>query len=48
MLNVAPGTYVLEARYIGYATVVVQDVIVRTDQYISKYLDLDSSTFKST
>ncbi len=31
MLNVAPGTYVLEARYIGYATVSVQEVIVRTD-----------------
>lgn len=31
MLNVAPGTYILEARYIGYATVVVQEVIVRTD-----------------
>jgi len=31
MLNVAPGTYTLEARYIGYATGVVQEVIVRTD-----------------
>ena len=27
MLNVAPGTYVLEARYIGYATVVVLSLI---------------------
>ena len=31
MLNVAPGSYTLEARYIGYATTVVQEVIVRTD-----------------
>ncbi|HBZ37061.1 MAG TPA: hypothetical protein DEO59_00840, partial [Balneola sp.] len=31
MLNVAPGTYTLEARYIGYATLAVQEVIVRTD-----------------
>lgn len=30
MLNVAPGTYILEARYIGYATVSVEEVIVRT------------------
>lgn len=31
MLNVAPGTYILEARYIGYAKVVVEEVVVRTD-----------------
>ncbi|MTI87961.1 MAG: TonB-dependent receptor [Balneolaceae bacterium] len=31
MLNVAPGTYTLEARYLGFATVVVEEVIVRTD-----------------
>lgn len=31
MLNVKPGVYTLEARYIGYATAVVQEVIVRTD-----------------
>lgn len=31
MLNVQPGTYSVEARYIGYAPVTVQEVIVRTD-----------------
>src|SRR5690554_813572 len=31
LLNVAPGTYTLEARYIGYASSVVENVIVRTD-----------------
>jgi len=31
LLNVAPGTYTLEARLIGFATAIVQEVIVRTD-----------------
>lgn len=31
LLNVAPGTYTLEARYIGYAASVVENIIVRTD-----------------
>jgi outer membrane receptor protein involved in Fe transport len=31
ILNVPPGSYVLEARFLGYSTVVVQDVVVRTD-----------------
>lgn len=31
ILNVRPGTYTLEFRYIGYATQIVEDVLVRTD-----------------
>ncbi|PDH54070.1 MAG: TonB-dependent receptor, partial [Rhodothermaeota bacterium MED-G12] len=46
MLNVAPGTYVLEARYIGYATVVVQDVIVRTDLTTNQDFELSLESFE--
>lgn len=31
ILNVRPGTYTLEFRYIGYTTQIVEDVLVRTD-----------------
>ncbi len=31
ILNVRPGTYTLEFRYVGYQTQVVEDVLVRTD-----------------
>lgn len=31
MLNVAPGIYTLEARFLGYASIIVTEVIVRTD-----------------
>ncbi|MEL0010588.1 MAG: carboxypeptidase-like regulatory domain-containing protein, partial [Bacteroidota bacterium] len=46
MLNVAPGTYILEARYIGYATVVVQDVIVRTDLTTTQNFELSLESFE--
>lgn len=46
MLNVAPGTYVLEARYIGYATVVVQEVIVRTDLTTQQDFELTLESFE--
>ncbi len=46
MLNVAPGTYILEARYIGYATVVVQEVIVRTDLTTSQDFRLAPESFE--
>jgi len=31
ILNVRPGTYTLEFRYIGYASQIIEDVLVRTD-----------------
>ena len=46
MLNVAPGTYVLEARYIGYAKVVVKDVIVRTDLTTTQNFKLSLESFE--
>tara|TARA_R110002096_G_scaffold170840_8_gene343519 strand:- start:1611 stop:4556 length:2946 start_codon:yes stop_codon:yes gene_type:complete len=46
MLNVAPGTYVLEARYIGYATGVVQEVIVRTDLTTNQDFVLSLESFE--
>lgn len=46
MLNVAPGTYIMEARYIGYATVVVQEVIVRTDLTTTQNFELTLESFE--
>lgn len=46
MLNVAPGTYVLEARYIGYATLTVQEVIVRTDLTTEQDFRLQPESFE--
>lgn len=46
MLNVAPGVYVLEARYIGYATGVVQEVIVRTDLTTVQNFQLSLEAFE--
>jgi outer membrane receptor protein involved in Fe transport len=46
MLNVPPGTYVLEARYIGYATVVVQEVVVRTDLTTEQDFELAPESFE--
>jgi len=46
MLNVAPGTYILEARYIGYATVVVQEVIVRSDLTTRQDFELAPESFE--
>lgn len=46
MLNVAPGTYTLEARYIGYATLSVQEVIVRTDLTTEQDFRLEPESFE--
>lgn len=46
MLNVEPGIYVLEARYIGYATLAVQEVIVRTDLTTEQDFKLDLESFE--
>lgn len=46
MLNVAPGIYTIEARYIGYATVVVQEVIVRTDLTTTQDFRLAPESFE--
>ena len=41
-----PRTYVLEARYIGYARVAVQDVIVRTDLTTTQNFELSLESFE--
>ncbi|MEO1022646.1 MAG: TonB-dependent receptor [Bacteroidota bacterium] len=46
LLNVAPGTYTLEARYIGYATFVIQEVVVRTDLTTEQNFALTQETFE--
>lgn len=46
MLNVEPGTYTLEARYIGYATLAVLEVIVRTDLTTEQDFKLDLESFE--
>lgn len=46
MLNVAPGTYTLVARYIGYASIVVQEVIVRTDLTTTQDFELAPESFE--
>ncbi len=46
MLNVAPGSYTLEARYIGYATFVLQEVIVRTDLTTTQDFELTPESFE--
>lgn len=46
MLNVAPGTYIIEARYIGYATVVVQELIVRSDLTTTQNFELTLESFE--
>ncbi len=46
MLNVAPGSYTLEARYIGYATVVVQEVVVRIDLTTTQDFQLALESFE--
>jgi outer membrane receptor protein involved in Fe transport len=43
ILNVAPGTYELEFRYIGYQSVTVQNVVVRTDLTTEQDMALRSS-----
>lgn len=46
LLNVEPGTYTLEARYIGYATAVVQEVIVRTDLTTRQNFELEPEAYE--
>lgn len=46
MLNVAPGTYTMEARYIGYATLAVQELIVRTDLTTEQDFLLEPESFE--
>lgn len=46
MLNVAPGTYIIEARYIGYATVVVQEVIVRSGLTTTQDFELNPESYE--
>lgn len=46
ILNVAPGIYTLEARFLGYATAVVEDVIVRTDLTTVQDFELRDEVFE--
>lgn len=46
MLNVAPGTYTLEARFLGFATVVVEEVVVRTDLTTVQNFQLREEVFE--
>ena len=45
LLNVAPGTYILEVRYIGYVTQFVENVLVRTDLTTSQDFKLTPESF---
>ena len=46
ILNVAPGTYTLEARYIGYTSTIVKEVIVRTDLTTKQNFELRPESFE--
>lgn len=46
ILNVAPGTYTIEARFLGYATAVYEDVIVRTDLTTVQDFELREQVFE--
>lgn len=46
LLNVEPGTYTLEARYLGFATAIVQEVIVRTDLTTTIDFELEPEAFE--
>lgn len=46
ILNVAPGSYTIEARYIGYATVSVQEVIIRTSLTTTQDFALAPESFE--
>lgn len=46
ILNVEPGTYVLEARYISYTTYFIQDVIVRSSLTTEQDFDLVPESFE--
>lgn len=41
ILNVRPGTYTLEFRYVGYQTQIVEDVLVRSD--LNTAIDMEMS-----
>lgn len=46
ILNVAPGTYTLEVRYIGYISQIIQEVVVRTDLTTTQDIKLQPETFE--
>ncbi len=46
ILNVSPGTYVLEARFLGYSTVVVSEVVVRTDLTTTQNFEMKLEAFE--
>ena len=46
ILNVPPGTYVIEARFLGYSTVVVNEVIVRTDLTTTQNFEMKLEAFE--
>lgn len=46
ILNVAPGTYTLEVRYIGYISQIIQEVVVRTDLTTTQDILLKPETFE--
>ncbi|MGF1671405.1 MAG: TonB-dependent receptor domain-containing protein [Balneolaceae bacterium] len=46
ILNVPPGLYVLEARFLGFATVVVEEVVVRTDLTTTQDFQLREEIFQ--
>jgi len=45
LLNVAPGTYTLEARFIGYSTLTVEEVIVRTNLTTTQDFSMQLESF---
>lgn len=46
ILNVRPGTYTLEFRYVGYSTRVVENVLVRTDLTTEINIELSLEAFR--
>lgn len=46
ILNVPPGTYTLEVRYIGYVTQIIENVVVRTDLTTTQEIKLQPETFE--
>lgn len=45
ILNVPPGTYTLEAKYIGYAAVVINEVVVRSGLTTTQNFTLSPESF---
>ncbi len=46
LLNVPPGTYTLEARFIGFAAQVIENIIVRTDLTTEQDFELREEVFE--